>query len=101
MGTVSGGNVIKETENDTESGMLLIFTGNFQVYHDPETPSRVAVAEVDGTGPLRDGVDGMRAIQVPNRLHLSATASERPHCFTMSVQVELDFPLGFFCFVLF
>lgn len=45
-----------------ESGMLLMFTENSQVYHDPETPSRVAAAEVDGTGPLRDGVDGMRAI---------------------------------------
>lgn len=45
-----------------ESGMLLIFTENFQVYHDPETPSRVAAAEVDGTDPLCDGADGVRAI---------------------------------------
>lgn len=55
---------LKRQKMTPESGMLLIFTGNFQVYHDPETPSRVAVADVDGTGPLRDGVDGMRAIQV-------------------------------------
>lgn len=50
---------------------------------------------MDSIGPLRDGVDGMRAIY-PNSLHLSAIASERPcTVFTMSVQVELDFPLVF------
>lgn len=55
---------LKRKKKTPESGMWLIFTENFQVYHDPETPSRVAVAKVDGTGPLRDGVDGMRAISV-------------------------------------
>lgn len=53
---------LKRKKKTPESGMWLIFTENFQVYHDPETPSRVAVAKVDSTGPPRDGVDGMRAI---------------------------------------
>lgn len=53
---------LKRKKKTPESGMLLMFTENSQVYHDPETPSRVAAAEVDGTGPLRDGVDGRRAI---------------------------------------
>lgn len=62
MDTVSGGNVIKGKEKTAESGMLLIFTENLQIHHDPETPSRMAAAEVDGTDPLCDGANGMHAI---------------------------------------